>query len=161
MWVCDGRGLPATLFPRVPPASWRQPALSSSPGTEIRTVLCCPQKLWLLLHKTLAGERAKWSPFLGFVGGYSCGLTSTFQDTPRNHLVFFFFCFSFLLVPLFPPRHPFLHFRKSHDLSEARVAGACSWRSSLLHTHSPPLSYSTPPHHDFLDGEQGSGPAHS
>lgn len=90
------------------------------------------------------------APSLGWCGGAGggvcgCGLTSTFQDTPRNHLVFFFFCFSFLLVPLFPPRHPFLHFRRSHDLSEARVAGACSWWSSLSYTpiHHP---YHTPPH---------------
>lgn len=40
----------------------------------------------------------KGAPSLGRWGVCGCGLTSTFQDTPRNHLVFFFlFCFSFLL----------------------------------------------------------------
>lgn len=147
MWACDGRGLPATLFPRVPPASWRQPALSFSPGTEIRTALCCPQKLWLLLHKTLVGERAKRSPFLGSVGGVWLWPDLHLPGHPQEPPGLFFVCFLLLLPPvsLFPPRHPFLHSRKSHDLSEARVVGACSWRSSLSYTHIH-HPYHTPPH---------------
>lgn len=108
-----------------------QPSPSSSPALRLETVKCVLRRqLWLLLHKTLVGDRARRS--LRRVAATGPPLSRTSPGPAQSHL-----------FPT-PPSSLFLSslkasfspFQKISDgLSEARVAGACNWWGSLLHTH--------------------------